>query len=322
MYLEKFFFRHRLCTFAIPCDAMSRPLNFRQIEAFHAVMLAGTTTGAAQMLRTTQPSISRLLGQVQQASGLKLFDMERGRLRPTREAKDLFDTVKRHFVGLERIEDRLAAMRRSGSGVLRLACTPALGLGVLPGAVEAFAQRYPDVHINMQTMGSQYLREGLLHGTYDVVVTAAPLDGALLDLHDLHESEAVCVLRPDHPLAALPSIDILDLNERRLLVLNADDDVYLQLRGAMQAHRVLPASEIETTYSSTICALAAAGDGMGIVNPYIAAVFADRLAIRPFTPRLPIRVRMAYPAQTAPSTVTEAFVEILAQRFQALPGPG
>ncbi|PTN43318.1 LysR family transcriptional regulator, partial [Achromobacter xylosoxidans] len=94
---------------------MSRPLNFRQIEAFHAVMLAGTTTGAAQMLRTTQPSVSRLLAQVQQASGLKLFDMERGRLRPTREAKDLFDTVQRHFVGLERIEDRVAAMRRSGS---------------------------------------------------------------------------------------------------------------------------------------------------------------------------------------------------------------
>jgi DNA-binding transcriptional LysR family regulator len=211
-------------------------------------------------------------------------------------------------------------MRRSGSGVLRLACTPALGLGVLPGAVEAFAQRYPDVHINMQTMGSQHLREGLLHGTYDLVVTAAPLDGALLDLRCLHESVAVCVLRPDHPLAGRPSIDIMDLNESRLLVLNADDDVYLQLRGAMQGHRVQPASEIETTYSATICALAAAGSGMGVVNPYIASVFADRLAIRPFTPRLPVRVCMAYPAQTAPSTVTEAFVDILAQRFQALPG--
>ncbi len=298
---------------------MSRPLNFRQIEAFHAVMLAGTTTGAAQMLRTTQPSISRLLAQAQQASGLRLFDMERGRLRPTREAKDLFDTVQRHFVGLERIEDRLAAMRRSGSGVLRLACTPALGLGMLPGAVEEFAQRYPEVHINMQTAGSQYLREGLLHGTYDVVVTTAPLDGSHLDLHSLHESAAVCVMRPDHPLAAQASVGIMDLHARRLLVLNADDDVYLQLRGAMQDHQVHPASEIETTYSSTICALAAAGSGLGIVNPYIAGVFADQLAIRPFTPRLPVRVSMAYPTQTAPSTVTEAFVDILAHRFRALP---
>lgn len=298
---------------------MSRPLNFRQIEAFHAVMLAGTTTGAAQMLRTTQPSVSRLLAQTQQATGLRLFDMERGRLRPTREAKDLFDTVQRHFVGLERIEDRVAAMRRSGSGVLRLACTPALGLGMLPGAVEEFAQRYPDVHINMQTVGSQYLREGLLHGTYDLVVTTAPLEGMQFNLRSLHESAAVCVMRPDHPLADRASVDIMDLHARRLLVLNADDDVYLQLRGAMQDHRVQPASEIETTYSSTICALAAAGSGLGIVNPYIAGVFAGQLAIRPFTPRLPVRVSMAYPTQTAPSLVTEAFVDILAARCQGLP---
>ena len=103
-------------------------------------------------------------------------------------------------------------------------------------------------------------------------------------------------MRPDHPLAAQASVGIMDLHARRLLVLNADDDVYLQLRGAMQEHRVQPASEIETTYSSTICALAAAGSGLGIVNPYIAGVFAGQL-------------------------VTEAFVEILAGRCRGLPQP-
>jgi len=297
---------------------MSRPLNFRQIEAFRAVMLTGTTTGAAQMLRTTQPSVSRLLAQAQQACGVKLFDLERGRLRPTREAKDLFDTVKRHFAGLERIEDRVAAMRRSGTGVLRLACTPALGLGVMPAALEAFLQQYPDVHINMQTVGSQYLREGLLHGTYDVVITTAELDDANLSLRRLHRSSAVCVMRPDHALAGQESVDIGDLNARRLLVLNADDDVHQQLRGAMRARAVQPQGEIETTYSSTICALAAAGSGVGVVNAYIARVFSGQLAIRPFTPRLPVQVSMAYPGQIAPSDVTEAFAHVLEARFAAL----
>ncbi|MFY0480530.1 LysR substrate-binding domain-containing protein [Achromobacter marplatensis] len=297
---------------------MSRPLNFRQIEAFRAVMLTGTTTGAAQMLRTTQPSISRLLAQAQQACGVKLFDLERGRLRPTREAKDLFDTVKRHFAGLERIEDRVAAMRRSGTGVLRLACTPALGLGVMPDVLESFLQRYPDVRINMQTVGSQYLREGLLHGTYDVVITTAELDDANLSLRRLHRSSAVCVMRPGHELALQDAVDIGDLNARRLLVLNADDDVHQQLHGVMQARAVQPQGEVETTYSSTICALAAAGSGVGVVNAYIARVFSSQLAIRPFTPRLPVQVSMACPAQIAPSDVTEAFVEILQQHFAAL----
>ncbi|SEK12101.1 hypothetical protein SAMN03159494_05589 [Achromobacter sp. NFACC18-2] len=42
----------------------------------------------------------------------------------------------------------------------------------------------------------------------------------------------------------------------------------------------------------------------------------------PFTPRLPVRVSMAYPAQTSPSLVTEAFVGILEREFQALPSTG
>ncbi|WP_424625357.1 LysR substrate-binding domain-containing protein [Achromobacter marplatensis] len=88
------------------------------------------------------------------------------------------------------------------------------------------------------------------------------------------------------------SVDIGDLNARRLLVLNADDDVHQQLRGAMRARAVQPQGEIETTYSSTICALAAAGSGVGVVNAYIARVFSGQLAIRPFTPRLPVQVSM------------------------------
>ena len=99
---------------------MSRPLNFRQIEAFHAVMLAGTTTGAAQMLRTTQPSVSRLLAQAQQASGLKLFDMERGRLRPTREAKDPVSYT--HLDVYKRQALRRSRWTRSSTGLTEPVC--------------------------------------------------------------------------------------------------------------------------------------------------------------------------------------------------------
>jgi len=72
---------------------VSARLNFRQIEAFRAVMLTGTTIAAANMLNTTQPSISRSLAQIQAAAKLKLFELDRGRLRPTPEAVMLFEAV-------------------------------------------------------------------------------------------------------------------------------------------------------------------------------------------------------------------------------------
>jgi DNA-binding transcriptional LysR family regulator len=111
---------------------VSAGLNFRQIEAFRAVMLTGTTIAAANMLNTTQPSISRSLAQIQAAAKLKLFELDRGRLRPTPEAIMLFEAVQRNFLGLEAIEETVALLRRSGIGRLRVACTPALGMSVMP----------------------------------------------------------------------------------------------------------------------------------------------------------------------------------------------
>jgi len=81
---------------------MSRPLNFQQIQAFKAVMETGTTTKAALALNTTQPSISRRLAELRAATGLELFDLYNGRLRPTREGSQLYQAVRKHFDALRK----------------------------------------------------------------------------------------------------------------------------------------------------------------------------------------------------------------------------
>ena len=47
-------------------------LNPRQLEAFRAVMLTGGMTAAAEMIRVTQPAMSRLIRDLQRSLDLKL----------------------------------------------------------------------------------------------------------------------------------------------------------------------------------------------------------------------------------------------------------
>ena len=262
------------------------------------------------MLHTTQPSVSRLISQVQAATGLRLFDMQHGRLRPTTEAHELFDTVQRHFMGLESIETRVEAMRRSGSGMLRIACTPALGLSVVPRAMSLFSAKYPDVQVNIQTLGSHYLREGLLHGLFDLVMSTVNLDVPSLQSECIHTSSAVSVVNPTHPLARQKRVSLKDLQGAKLLTLNSDDDLAISLRNLMAKERIKPASLIETTYSATICMLAAHSQGIGIVNEHVANVFSTQVAIRPFLPKIPLETFMVYPPQRAPSLLAQAFAKM------------
>ncbi|HEY9571490.1 MAG TPA: LysR family transcriptional regulator [Pusillimonas sp.] len=295
---------------------MSRPLNFRQIEAFRAVMLTGTTTSAARMLHTTQPSISRLIGQIQSASGITLFDMLHGRLRPTAEAHELFDTIQRHFLGLESIEARIDAMRRSGSGILRLACTPSLGLSVVPAAISEFSLKHPDVQVNIQTLGSHYVGDGLQHGLFDLALSTASFDAMPLHQEKIHQSNAVCVVRPGHALASKKKIHLRDLQDSLLLSLNANDELAVSLDELLSRHGVTPSSKIETTYSSTICSMAARTNGVGIVNEYVADFFAEKLITLPFSPRIPVDIYLAYPPQRAPSRLAKAFAGLVSSQLQ------
>ncbi|MBT6277131.1 MAG: LysR family transcriptional regulator, partial [Chromatiales bacterium] len=41
------------------------PIRFHWIEAFHAVALSGTTTGAAELLGIGQPAVSRHLASLE-----------------------------------------------------------------------------------------------------------------------------------------------------------------------------------------------------------------------------------------------------------------
>lgn len=296
---------------------MVRPLNFREIEAFRAVMLTGTTTAAAAMLHTTQPSVSRLLARMQAATGLKLFAIQKGRLRPTQEARRLFETVQHHFTGLARIEQDVALLRKSGTGVLRIGCTPSLGLGVMPQVLGEFSRRHADAHVKLQTVGGHHLREGLLDGQYDLVLSTSHLDDPHLDLRVMHHSQAVCVMHPGHALAGRGTIHMRDLHHQFLLTLNADDELHVAFLRAMQQWQVEPSATIETSYSGTICSMAAQGVGIGIVNPYVAAVFAHGLRALPLLPDCPVRVCMALPSQSASSAITEEFAALLAAWFAA-----
>lgn len=294
---------------------MTRPLHSREIEAFRAVIQTGTTTAAAQLLHTTQPSVSRLLAQMQAAAGLRLFDMHKGRLCPMAQAMELYATVQQHFLGRERIEQALAVLRQSGAGALRIGCTPALGLSVIPPAVQRFTEHYPGTHLSLQTLSTTALREGLLHGRFDLVLSTMAIATPELDASVLHRSHAVCVMHPQHPLASRSALHVRDLQGQLLLTLNTDDNIFLQLQHTMQAHGIQAGSTIETTYSSTICCLAAQGLGLGVVNPYVASVFAHELRTLPLLPHCAVEVVLALPPQYAPSERADCFIELLRGQF-------
>ena len=91
-------------------------LTLRQLEAFRALMDVGSVTRGAQLLGVSQPTMSRLLADMEAETGLVLFERSGRGLQPTPEALAFDQEVERAFAGLAQLE----AVARSMRGASRL----------------------------------------------------------------------------------------------------------------------------------------------------------------------------------------------------------
>ena len=66
-------------------------MNYRQLEAFQAVFRAGSFTLAGKLLFVSQPAVSRLILELEQEIGFKLFERHKNGLQPTPEGQLIFD---------------------------------------------------------------------------------------------------------------------------------------------------------------------------------------------------------------------------------------
>ena len=115
-------------------------MDLRQLEAFAAVMSAGSVTGAGQMLGRSQPTITRLIQELEQELGFALFERSGPKVTPTHKAFMMTAEVESALQGVRHVRQRAVNIARDENLSLRLVATPALAAGLLPPALARLPQ--------------------------------------------------------------------------------------------------------------------------------------------------------------------------------------
>ena len=274
-------------------------MNFRLLEAFHAVMISGSASRAAELLQVTQPAVSRAIADLERSTGFALFDRVRGRLVPTPEGQLFFTDVSESFAGLDRLRMSAARIRDYGSGHIRIASLAALGSTLVPRAIRAFRTQHPDIAITLQITSSAQVRELVVNGQFGVGLAADEVDLSGVDHRVFSSARALCAMPPDHPLAHRRVIHAQDLHEVPFLALAPEDQARARMFQVFAEANVRPAVVVETPFSNTVCALALEGVGIGLVNPGAAEGFAARgLVLLPFEPAVHFKTFLLFRPDT------------------------
>jgi len=294
-------------------------ISHRHIEVFRAVMTTGSVTSAAEMLFTSQPTISRELGQLEYLLGFPLFDRVRGRLRPTARALTLYDDVQRSYIGLDRILATAANLKACEQGQLSIICMPSLSHSPLPAVCRRFMADHPGVGISITPQDSPLLEEWLTAQRHDLGLTerTAPPPGTSLE--PLLVADEVCVLPMGHRLLAKQVVHPEDFEGERFVSLSPTDPYRKQVDELCRQHGVVRDMVLETHSAVSVCSMVQEGIGLAVVNPLTAQAFAGKgLELRRFSASIPFHVNIVRPEHRPSSVLTDHFVEALKAEAEAL----
>ena len=293
-------------------------LTTTQIEAFSAVLNVGSATGAASILNTSQPSVSRAIRQLEDATGLRLFDRSRGGFTPTSAARELAVTIEESFKGLGDIRNAAEAIRKRETKLIRIACLPAFSQGFLAGTVRALISRDPTVSVSMQSLLSRNVREAIHKRQIDIGIAAYEVDDPNLSIHRFTTFNEVALLPAEHRLARRQRISPEDLAGERLILLSKFDPYRSRLDNVLDAAGIQPAHLIEVETSSAACSAVAARLGIAIVNPVTALESLHHgLVMRRFAHDLPFVTTIISAKGASHPSLVQTFHRLLLSELQA-----
>jgi DNA-binding transcriptional LysR family regulator len=272
-------------------------MRMRQVEAFRAVMASGGVTAAATMMNVSQPSVSRLIADLEASVGFQLFERRGGRVIPTAQAEALYDAVQRSFTGLDLLDQAARRIRAHPVGTIRVASLSAIAVGVLPPVIADFNARYPDIKITVESLGQRGVVDRVFLGQADIGLTVEASTRIGVVSTPLVEAEYVCILPAGHRLATRAHIDVGDLDGEAFIgPMHEAEALWFGLDQALEERKVQLHRRLETQHSFPAYAYVEAGLGVTVAEPFSAPLF-HRLGVvvRRFRPTLKVPFALLEP---------------------------
>ncbi len=301
-------------------DAAELPrIQHRHIEVFRAIMLAGGVTGAAGLLFTSQPTVSRELARLEQLLGYALFERAQGRLRPNARALALWDEVQRSWQGLDRVIERAATLGRPQGARISVLSMPALSHALLPAALARMQAAHGPVAVSVATQEAPLLQEWMAAQRYDLGLVEHSEVPPGVRAVALPPVDEVAVLPAQHPLGGKKRLRPRDFADLPFISLADGDPYRAQIDQVFAQAKVARQMLLETHSAVAVCAMVQQGLGVAIVNPLTARACAGaELVVRPLAFSIPFQLQALLPLHRAAVQEVEWLVDALVLSIEAL----
>jgi len=288
-------------------------MELRHMRSFVAVAEELHFGRAAERLHLAQPALSRQIQNLEQDLGVLLFFRTKRRVQLTDAGAVFLDQVRSVFNCVDEAIQAAQRGARGQSGWLEIGFVGSATYDVLPAAINAFRQQFPQVELRLAQMTTTEQVAALHEKRIHVGFLRPPVWGEGLALETIAREPLVVVLPSKHRLTKRRSIPLKALaGERFVLFPNrptlswADYIVAVCQRAGFEPQVVQRTMEIQTAIS-----LVSAGVGITLAAASVENIRRRGVVYRRLSGTAPKTELIAAYRPDDPSPVLASFLAVM-----------
>ncbi|WP_181350329.1 LysR family transcriptional regulator [Thalassobacillus sp. CUG 92003] len=242
-------------------------MDIRHLQYFIEVSRFNSFTRAADHLFVTQPTISKMIKNLESELGVELFDRSRKQLVLTDAGRVILNQAQSIDKAFNNLQTELDDLLGLQTGHIRIGLPPIMDADQFIRILGEFHQLYPRITFQLLENGTKRIEEDIKADHLDVGVTVLPTEEEEFHYFSFMKEALRVVVPPSHPLAARKQIKLEELKDEQFILFNKDFALNDRIKGACKEAGFLPEVVSESSQWNFIGKMIASNLGISIL-PY------------------------------------------------------
>jgi len=197
-------------------------MDIRHLQYFLEVARHNSFTKAAESLYITQPTISKMVRNLEEELGVELFERLGKRVILTDAGWVLYSQAEVMVKSFESMTVHIHELMELKKGRIRIGLPPMVGANFFPRVIGKFCEQYPGIVLELLEVGSKKVEADVASGMLDSGVVLLPIDEEVFESYSFVNEDIQVVVHPTHRLAARQEVSLAELTDERFLLFHED----------------------------------------------------------------------------------------------------
>lgn len=240
-------------------------MDIRQLQYFVEAARLRSFSLAAKSLYITQPTVSKMIRQIEEELGADLFYREGKSIKLTDAGEILLVKAQNIVESFNSLSSELDSLRNLKQGHIRIGLPPMIGANFFPSVIGQFHKKYPKVTIRLYEDGAKKVENDVETGLLDIGVAVLPVDDSKFHVFPFADERLELLVPIGHPLEQREAVPLVELKDEEFVLFQEDFSLHDRVIAECVKSGFQPKVVYESTQWDLIARMVAAGLGIALL---------------------------------------------------------